>query len=874
MVREEWKRLLHNPILIVVIAAIILIPSIYAGFFLASMWDPYGELDKLPVAIVNLDDGAVYNGKELDIGNELVENLKEDGSLDFRFVGKDEAEAGLRDGTYYMVVTIPEDFSYRASTVTADDPEKMQLLYETNPATNYVAMKLSESAMTKIEMSLQQKVSETYAEEMFEQFGNISDGMYDAADGAGQLLDGEERLTDGASDINDGALALNSGAVQLQNGTNTLYNGASDLNDGIHRYLDGADTVSGGIRRLNSAVASLNSGASELNNGAVALADGTGELYNGAQTLVSGSQSLSAGAGSLAQGTASLSQGASSLASGASNLSSGLDTINSNVPALTDGISALDNGASALQSGITTYTAGVDSAYTGAAQLSSGLNDLSTATSDIAAGSQNINTSIVQINEYAQAMAATGDPYWVQLAQYTSELVTGYGQFNDGISALNSGVPALVSGAERLTSGLQQLDSSSDALNEGASQVAQGASALNASAPALADGIASAANGASTLSQGANELSTGAASVASGASQLADGAQTLSDGTSSLADGIAQADQGAQDLADGTSSLSNGVLQIQSGTTTLMNGADALTSNNSTLANGSDSLTNGAAALNNGAGDLVDGTRRLADGTTELADSLPALSEGTSELQNGLMTGADEITSTSMNENNAEMMADPVELNETRITEVADNGHAMAAYMMSVGLWVASLAFCIMYPLTKHDKLTSGFSWWLSKASVLYPMAVIQAIILVLILHIRLGFDPARFAGTILVACLASMAFMSLMYFFNVLLGKVGSFIMLVFMVLQLAGSAGTYPLEISGPLAQALNRFMPFTYTVTAFRSTIGGGEECGKCIAVLLWILGISSLLTIILFMIRSKEEQKGIKNLYTFMEERGFA
>jgi putative membrane protein len=874
MVREEWKRLIRNPLLILVIAAIILIPSIYAGFFLASMWDPYGELDKLPVAVVNLDTGAEYNGKVLDIGNELVENLKEDGSLDFRFVDSTEAESGLRDGRYYMVVTIPEDFSYRASTVTDEDPEKMELLYETNPATNYVAMKLSESAMTKIEMSLQQKVSETYAEEMFKQFGTISDGMYDAADGAGQLLDGEERLADGAGQINDGAVALNSGAAELSTGTETLYNGAYDLNDGIHRYLDGAGNVGNGIRRLNSAMASLSSGATDLSSGASALANGTSDLNNGAQALVNGTASLSSGAGNLAQGTTSLSQGASSLASGASQLSTGLESINSNVPALVDGIGDLDAGASSLCDGLTAYTSGVNSAYTGASQVSSGLNDLCIATSNLAAGSSDINTSIIQINEFAQSMAATGDPYWTQLAQYTDSLVTGYGQLNDGITALNTNVPLLAAGAGQVTAGLGQLDSNSAALNEGASGLAQGASALNDAAPALAEGISSAAEGASSLSQGANALNSGAAALANGASEVAQGAQTISSGTSTLADGIDQVDRGAQSLADGTSTLNNGISEIRTGTTDLMNGSDTLTANNQTLADGASTLSAGAAALNNGAEDLLDGTRRLADGTSELVDSLPELSEGTSELQNGLTSGADEISSTSMNTTNAEMMADPVELEETRITEVADNGHAMAAYMMSVGLWVASLAFCLMYPLTKHDKLTGGFSWWLSKASVLYPMAILQAIILVLILHIRLGFDPARFAGTIAIACLASMAFMSLMYFFNVLLGKVGSFIMLVFMVLQLAGSAGTYPLEISGPLAQALNRFMPFTYTVNAFRSTIGGGEKCGSCIAVLLGILIISSILTILLFIIRGQEEQKGHKNLYDFMEERGFA
>ena len=120
MVKKEWSRLIHNPVLIIVLLAIILIPSIYAGFFLASMWDPYGELDKLPVAVVNLDQPVEYEGKTLTVGNDLVDKLKEDMSLNFTFTDYDTAEKGLEDGKYYMVVTIPENFSYCASTVMDD----------------------------------------------------------------------------------------------------------------------------------------------------------------------------------------------------------------------------------------------------------------------------------------------------------------------------------------------------------------------------------------------------------------------------------------------------------------------------------------------------------------------------------------------------------------------------------------------------------------------------------------------------------------------------------------------------------------------------------------------------------------------------------
>ena len=77
MLKNEWKSLLKNKILLIVIAAVILIPVIYAGLFLKSMWDPYGNLDKLPVAVVNLDKKADYEGTPLDIGREMTEALKE-----------------------------------------------------------------------------------------------------------------------------------------------------------------------------------------------------------------------------------------------------------------------------------------------------------------------------------------------------------------------------------------------------------------------------------------------------------------------------------------------------------------------------------------------------------------------------------------------------------------------------------------------------------------------------------------------------------------------------------------------------------------------------------------------------------------------------
>lgn len=145
---------------------------------------------------------------------------------------------------------------------------------------------------------------------------------------------------------------------------------------------------------------------------------------------------------------------------------------------------------------------------------------------------------------------------------------------------------------------------------------------------------------------------------------------------------------------------------------------------------------------------------------------------------------------------------------------------------------------------------------------------------LLFMLFVANGFRPENMPGTILVAVLASMSFMSIMYFFNVLLGKVGSFVMLIFMVLQLAGSAGTYPIEISGSLAQALHPYMPFSYTVEAFRNTIAGGRSVDQEWIFLLILAVIFTFLTIVVFEIRAKRMAQNKPVFYQWLEANGLA
>ena len=130
LIKQEWRALFKNKKVLIAVIGVLFIPLMYSGGYLSAFWDPYGKLDELPVAVVNNDRGATYEGKELDVGNELVENLKENASFDWNFVDKEDADRGLENHDYYMVIEIPENFSSNATTLQDAQPQHLELSFK------------------------------------------------------------------------------------------------------------------------------------------------------------------------------------------------------------------------------------------------------------------------------------------------------------------------------------------------------------------------------------------------------------------------------------------------------------------------------------------------------------------------------------------------------------------------------------------------------------------------------------------------------------------------------------------------------------------------------------------------------------------------
>ena len=287
--------------------------------------------------------------------------------------------------------------------------------------------------------------------------------------------------------------------------------------------------------------------------------------------------------------------------------------------------------------------------------------------------------------------------------------------------------------------------------------------------------------------------------------------------------------------------LTVAVNQLQSGAETLADGTGQLTAQNDTLLSGAKKLQDGASALQ-------DGAVQLADGSATLKDGLVTLTDGSATLWTALQDGAAEVSSINSTDATYEMFASPVDAEETYVSHVENNGHAMAAYMMAVGLWVACLAYCIMFnPYETPLKGKNALHAWGRQLPVLLLVAWAQAIGMVFFLHLFNGFAPQNVLQTILVAGVSSMAYMAIVFCLNMYCGKIGSFILLVFMVLQLSGCAGTYPSELSTKFFQIIKPFMPFTYTVEGFRSSIATGNDITSTYVVMIALTVLFTLLMI---------------------------
>lgn len=302
---------------IIVMIGISLIPALYNIIFLSLMWDPYGQLSDLPVAVVNNDKEASYNGNTMAIGKDMVSNLKENKTLDFHFVDEEEGKKGLEDGDYYMVVTLPSDLSKKTTTLSnIQSTAAYQSL--TSEQQTGISDSVSQNSTDSIQSAQSIVALVQGLQGSLENLQNQSSNLSTLKNQANQVLP----IT------STSLIGLSSGLTEIQGAVTSKLVPASQLiASGVNAYTTGVDKVSQGASQLSEKNATLTQKSSRLTAGVDKLQSGSGQLADKSSQLLSGASSLENGANKLADGSGKLAEGGTKLTSGLEDLQTGLASL-------------------------------------------------------------------------------------------------------------------------------------------------------------------------------------------------------------------------------------------------------------------------------------------------------------------------------------------------------------------------------------------------------------------------------------------------------------------------------------------------------------------------------------------------------------------
>ena len=319
ILRNDLKSTVTNPIVIILLIAIIILPSLYGLVNIYACWDPYENTDHVPFAIANEDKGATYQNVTINAGNDLVMMLKNNTKFDWVFVTSDELRQGVHEGKYYAGMIVPANFSESIVSITTDDPHSANLEYIVNEKYP-VAAKLSDAAAKEVYNNINAEIVAFINVAAYDKLGELQSGL---ASGASEMSSGAVLLTDGASQVASGASQVADGANQLEAGADELSAGANQLAEGTHEATAKVDNVSGEIHegtnfiRNQTKDPTINNYMNIIDEKTNNVTGGVHQLDNGAQSLAGNSSLFKGGIFQLSEGTLSLAAGAELLANSA-----------------------------------------------------------------------------------------------------------------------------------------------------------------------------------------------------------------------------------------------------------------------------------------------------------------------------------------------------------------------------------------------------------------------------------------------------------------------------------------------------------------------------------------------------------------------------
>ncbi|WP_305927171.1 YhgE/Pip domain-containing protein [Bacillus mycoides] len=671
LLSKEFAEIIKSKKILIPIIAVLFVPILYAGMFLWAFWDPYEQLDDLPVAVVNLDKGAVFDGKPIEVGKELVDNLKDNTSFKWEFVSEKEAKKGMEGRKYYMLVRIPDDFSSNATTLLKDDPKPLNLEYIPNESLNFLSSQIGGTAIEKIKGEVSSTLTKTYAEKMFDSIKDVSKGLADGADGANKLHDGASELHEGSGKVTDGLYTLQGKSGEMKDGVQKLADGSNKLQDGSGKVTDGLNTLNSktgemqiGIGKLVDGSGKVTDGLHVLNNnaGIGKLVDGSGKVTDGLHALnsnagigklVDGSGKVTDGLNTLNSKTGEMQTGIGKLQDGSGKVTGGLNTLNSKTGEMQKGIGELHDGSEKVTDGLNKLVSKSGELKTGTTELSNGMEQLVGRQSELEKGSQEIQKGLQDLNSNVQNSAAGLEEMQSKVPSIlntVNEKIDGAGANVNQLNELTQSTAGDAKTAAQDVANLQkQIESlpkeyqeqlqpfitsavkSTVTVQQKATGVASGTNKLNEEVKQLKGEINQTTNGLQ------NKLPNpeGVKTLAGDIEKLTNAQNEFVSKFHGFGEGLDNAKIGADKLKDRSVQLIDGVTQLQSGSGKVTVGLGQLTAEANQIAGGINQLADGSGQVTGGLGTVSVGVTKLADGSSQVTGGLGTVSVVVTKLEDG-----------------------------------------------------------------------------------------------------------------------------------------------------------------------------------------------------------------------------------------------
>ncbi|MFK4416674.1 putative membrane protein [Bacillus sp. RC251] len=901
---------------IVIVLGLMILPSLYAWFNIKASWDPYGNTKEVPIAVSNQDAGSNLRGKDINIGDEIVDSLKKNKNLGWKFVDQKQAIYGVERGDYYASITIPKDFSEKIATVLDENPQKPELDYYVNEKVNAIAPKITAKGASGITEEISKNFVKTANGEIFKifndlgidletnlpsiekvkdlvfkleaQFPEMNTLMDKALDDATRAEDvvkvAQKELPVVESVINDGQDTLKSLDAFFARNDETLNRAPGTIKNNLIAMQTGLNSAAAITDFLKNPSFDFNMALPDPSKFPVLpnitipqipeLPQVNGQLYKDIAKNID--QTVNNVFGSIRVGTTYAQGVINGLQNGnfdPEKAKQDLNKVSENLQGRVDSVSYVidiftkfkesaptDSGKDFFQKRIdklTNLKSAIENANGGVKDIANIIGTGQEVKQDVRdATNQKLNAINNLVNQAEADYNATFVADFEKAVSTAEQLKDKAGNaqqnLNQEIKKVNEildngreGYDQAVNNYSRLKTELEKaredlsnkgvngLDSTKVALNDLNGQFKAGLNLVNDMIPVME-------NTNKVLADVNSDKNTN--NMISKLNKVKDGLQKGIDLTDKGIDAINKGQKPAADVIESINEVSKNVsgqigdILAKYDSEIVPNFNEAIARTKEMSKNTSQILKEADKKLPDVKKLLEDSSKGLVDGKKKLTDikaDMPETEKKIKDLANKIRDFESEedikdIIRLLKNdvEKQSDYFANPVNLKENKLFAMPNYGSAMSPFYTVLALWVGALLMVSLLTVEVHEEGANYKSHevYFGRLLTFLTIGLSQAFIVSMGDIFLLGTYVVDKFWFVLFSLFIGGVFVCIVYSLVSIFGNVGKSMAIILLVLQVAGSGGTFPIQMTPAFFQALYPFLPFTYAISAIRETVGG--------------------------------------------------